>query len=381
MTTLPNTNRESIAWVDLLRIVACFLVVFAHCCDPFVSQFDKNYTEFFSGTLWGSLLRPSVPLFVMISGVLLLPIKMNMGKFYARRMKRVLIPLIIWSLLLPILYYIYFSLGIKTGNPGIILENHALPAVLTRLYSFIFNFSYDTTPLWYIYMLVGLYLFMPIISAWLTQASQKDIKCFLKIWIVSMCLPYIQMFAPALGYPGNYGNMGLLGVCDWNPYGTFYYFSGFLGYLVLAYYLVRFPLNWTWGKTLAITAPIFAIGYAITSWGFLFTQTKFPGNYAALEIIWYFSGINVFMMTFSLFVIMQKIKISPSPLLSKIASLTLGIYLCHFFLVQCSYDLLYSALNIPPYLKIPVLAISTFSISLLLVWTLSKNRWTRKSIM
>lgn len=48
-----------------------------------------------------------------------------------------------------------------------------------------------------------------------------------------MCLPYLQMIAPLLGYNGNYGNMGLLGVCDWNPYGMLYYFSGFLGYLVL----------------------------------------------------------------------------------------------------------------------------------------------------
>lgn len=33
-------KRENIGWIDLLRVTACFLVVFAHCCDPFVARFD-----------------------------------------------------------------------------------------------------------------------------------------------------------------------------------------------------------------------------------------------------------------------------------------------------------------------------------------------------
>ena len=36
------SRREHIGWVDLLRVLACFLVVFAHCCDPFVRQLDAD---------------------------------------------------------------------------------------------------------------------------------------------------------------------------------------------------------------------------------------------------------------------------------------------------------------------------------------------------
>lgn len=35
------------------------------------------------------------------------------------------------------------------------------------------NFSMYTTHLWYIYMLIGLYLYLPILSAWLQQASEN----------------------------------------------------------------------------------------------------------------------------------------------------------------------------------------------------------------
>ncbi len=372
-----ETVKGHIAWVDVLRIVACFLVIVSHSCDFFVGQFDDNRMEFLSGVSWGSLVRPCVPLFVMISGVLLLPIRMDMRTFYARRMKRIIIPLVFWSILLPVLYYIYVSMV----NPdNLVPEEHTLAATLTKFYTFLFNFSYDTIPFWYLYMLIGLYLFMPILSAWLAQASQKDVKCFLGIWFFTLFIPYIQLIAPALGYTGNYGNMGLFGVCDWNPYGTFYYFSGFLGYIVLAHYLVKYPLNWSWGKTLGVAVPLFLAGYLITLFGFITMQQAYPGNYAYLEIVWYFSGINVFLMTFAVFITIQKLAVRPSAFLSKVASLTFGVYLCHFILVQGSYDLVYTYLPVPAYLQIPVIAVLTFCISLAVIWLMSQSKLLRKVI-
>lgn len=378
---MKTTSSEHIVWIDLLRALACFLVIVSHCCDPFVGQFDNNRTEFLTGTFIGSFVRSCVPLFVMISGVLLLPVNMNMSSFYKKRAKRLLTPFVFWSLALPLLYYVYINSGLKIINPNIVVEDHTLSATITKLYSFIFNFNYDTTPLWYVYMLVGLYLFIPIIGGWLKNASKRDIQCFLSIWVISMCLPYTQMLAPILGYTGNYGNMGLLGICDWNQYGMLYYFSGFLGYLVLAYYLVQYPLMWRWKKTLSIAIPLFLIGYTITSGGFILTQEYYPGDYANLEIIWYFSGINVFLMTLAVFIVMQKVKIKPSPILSKISSLTFGIYLCHFIIVQLGYDIIYPNMQAPPVLKIGMIAIFSFTLSLLITWIFSLNKITRKVVM
>ncbi|MFT4222682.1 acyltransferase [Dysgonomonas sp.] len=378
---MNEIQKEHIAWVDILRLTACFLVIVSHSCDPFVGQFENNHYEFLTGAFIGSLVRPCVPLFVMISGVLLLPVGVDMATFYKKRARRLIAPFVFWSMMLPILYYLYIHSGIEIISPNIVTEDHTLTATLIKLYTFLFNFSYDTTALWYVYMLIGLYLFMPIIGAWLKQASKKDVQWFLRIWIVSMCLPYLQMLAPLLGYEGNYGNMGLLGVCDWNPYGMFYYFSGFLGYMVLAYYLTHHPLNWDWKKTLSVAIPLFAIGYAITSGGFILTQEYYPGSYANLEIIWYFSGINVFLMTFSVFIIMQKIKVKSSPFLKKTAALTFGIYLCHFIFVQLGYDLIYPGIPVPPFLKIVIIAVFTFAISLLIIWLMSMNKITRKVIM
>ena len=40
-----------------LRIMACFLVVFAHCCDPFVARFDSDRSAFLQGCALGSAVR------------------------------------------------------------------------------------------------------------------------------------------------------------------------------------------------------------------------------------------------------------------------------------------------------------------------------------
>ena len=283
-------------------------------------------------------------------------------------------------MVLPVLMFLYLNyVNPGTRNPQLSAEAYTPLLLVQRIYTFIFNFNFDTTPLWYLYMLIGLYLLMPILNCWLVQASRRDLKTVLMLWGATLFLPYLKMLAPVLGYQGNFGNMELLGMCDWNIYGTFYYFSGFVGYLILAYYLKTYPPQWSWGKTLAIMVPMFIAGYAITTGGYILTQEHFPGNYAYLEIVWYFTGINVFMMTLPVFVIVQKIGLRPRRWLSRLASLTFGIYLCHFAFIFASYDL-YDIPSLPYWLRILAIAVTTFAISTAITWLMSKTRLTARFV-
>lgn len=375
-------RQNNIGWVDLLRVLACFMVVFSHSCDAFVAQFDADRASFLTGVFGGSLMRASVPLFVMMTGVLLLPVGQgyDLVSFYRKRIGRILPPLVFWSVALPLLMYAYFNyINPSTCNPQVAVGGYTVQQLVQRIYTFVFNFNFDTTPLWYLYMLIGLYLLMPVLNAWLVQASQRELKVVLGLWVVSLFLPYLKMLAPVLGYQGNYGNMELLGMCDWNIYGTFYYFSGFVGYLVLAYYLKRYPLQWSWSKMLAIMIPLFVAGYAITAGGYILTQEHFPGNYAYLEIVWYFNGINVFMMTLPLFAIVQKMAVRSRRWLSRLASLAFGIYLCHFVFVFVCYDL-YDMAMLPYWVRIPCIAVTTFAIATLVAWLMSRAAFTARFV-
>ncbi len=375
-------EKENIGWVDAMRVLACFLVVFSHSCDAFVAQFNNDYGTFLQGCALGSLVRPCVPLFVMMTGVLLLPLKGTMGEFYSKRLKRIAVPLVFWSLALPVAYYLYLNFIVSSNSPFIDMSSFTWQMTLRKMFTFVFNFNYDTTPLWYLYMLIGLYFIIPIFGTWLKSATRKEVKLFLFLWGASLFLPYVKIAAPFLGYLGVFGNMGILGECDWNAYGTFYYVSGFVGYLVLAYYLVKYPLQWGWRKMAAVCIPMFVVGYAITFGGYVVMQEFFPGNYAYLEIVWLFSGINVFMMTFPVFVFVQKINAASSPRLSAVASMTFGIYLCHFVIIQMGYDFYEAVMpaGVPAVVKIMCNAVTVFVVSYFVVRLLSLSKVTRRLV-
>lgn len=102
MNTQSNSITPSrIVWADLLRLVAIIMVICIHCSDPFnVSPEARSNPDYnLWGSIYGAFLRPCVPLFVMLTGMLLLPIQQDMEQFYKKRMLRVIAPFLIWSLL------------------------------------------------------------------------------------------------------------------------------------------------------------------------------------------------------------------------------------------------------------------------------------------
>ena len=113
--------------------------------------------------------------------------------------------------------------------------------------------------------------------------------------------------------------------------------------------------------------------------GYVITQKYFPGNYAYLEIVWYFAGINVFMMTFPVFVLVQKTSIPSLPWLSRMASMAFGIYLCHYTFVFVAYDL-FDLPSLPYLVRIVCMACTTFGVCYLLVSLLSRFKLTARLV-
>lgn len=87
------TTQSHIVWLDVIRTVAMLMVIGVHCIDPFyISPTLGSLPEYKHwAAVYGSLLRPSVPLFVMMTGLLLLPIReQSLGVFYKKRIYRVI---------------------------------------------------------------------------------------------------------------------------------------------------------------------------------------------------------------------------------------------------------------------------------------------------
>ena len=109
-------------------------------------------------------------------------------------------------------------------------------------------------------------------------------------------------------------------------------------------------------------------------------QKHFPGNYAYLEIVWYFAGINVFMMTAPVFILVQKAAARPRAWLSRLAGATFGIYLCHFIFVQAGYDLLQRIPGLPALARIALIACGAFAVSWAVVRLMQRWSVTRRLV-
>lgn len=218
-----------------------------------------------------------------------------------------------------------------------------------------FQFNAYTVPMWYLYMLIGLYLYMPFFSAWIEKATIPQKRIFLGIWGLTLFLPYAYTFF----------SDGLFGLSAWNSFGTFYYFAGFNGYLLLGHFLSKEVKEWSRTKTLAVALPLFAIGYIVTYTGFKFMTADPNCTEQEMELFFLYCSPNVALMTIAVFLTVRRVKISAPKIVGIFANITkcgLGIYLIHYFVVGLGYGIA-DALSIPISIKIPVTAVIVFVIS------------------
>ena len=173
---MKNEN-ERIVFVDYIRVVACFLVMLVHASENFyaadasglagnVSMLLNESNRFWVAFYDGGVARTCVPLFMVVSAFLLVPLKpgTTMGAFYRKRFTRILPPMLFFML-------VYTFLPLLWG--GITCEQS-----LKDLARLPFNFPSMAGHLWFMYPLISLYIIIPVVSPWLERASANDERLF-----------------------------------------------------------------------------------------------------------------------------------------------------------------------------------------------------------
>ena len=323
-------------WIDWMRVAACFLVILTHSCEPFYLGGEGSLILTKADAIWVSVLnvipRACVALFVVASSYLQFPLHYPAGEFFRRRAVRILAPFIIWTVVYALVW----------GDP------------MQNFKDVLLNFNYAAGHLWFVYMLVGLYLVMPLLSPWAEKVGKKELLVYLGIWLFTTLIPFIRQWAggPA---PVMYGPSGipnpakypLWGEASWNTYGVFYYLSGFIGYLLLGLYFRKFVGKLSWGRTLAWAIPLFLGGFAICNTGFLtrvWADSKgvFPiegpvGLAALWEGPWLNDTFGVALMAIAWILLFKKIERTDrfyDHVLLPISKASYGIYLCHLLLLS-----------------------------------------------
>ena len=314
--------------INFLRILACLMVIFMHAPLP-----SEQADGIFLSTL-SYLTAPCIGLFFMVSGALLLPIKTDANSFIKKRLNKVVIPTLFWSI-----FYIAANF-IKGDCQG---------SLMKEWISILFS-AQGNPVLWFMYTLIGLYLLAPILSRWLQAASQKELEFYLGLWGISLCYPILSSFLSI-----NQGTTGIL-----------YYFTGYAGYFILGSYLKKYP------ERISFKCIIPLMGVAILA-PIICKIAQINVNF--YEIFWYLS-IFVVIQCVCWFQTITKLPLKFSnrieTMISRIANLSFGIYLIHIFIMryilwECNF-----IANIDSYiLQTSTIAILTFVLSTLSCYLIS----------
>lgn len=196
-----NTERTNYEGMHLLRAMACCFVVLSHATMPPSLMTELN-TVWQADVFFRAIIRVSVPLFIMISGYLLLDREEPIFLFYKKRARRIIPPFLFYFLL----YYTAISLFFNK------------PIGIDTLISFFDDGG--TGHMWYLFTLIGIYSFMPFTRLIFKNSTSHEKIVFIIFWF------FVTSFAPTLD---NYFESSY----DFTVKFGMYQFFGYFGYTFL----------------------------------------------------------------------------------------------------------------------------------------------------
>ena len=204
--------KERDIYPDIIRIFAYCCVVLLHSLTPVITDAGLygSFSWYFTIAA-NAVARAGVPLFLMLSGHLLLGREERPLAFYRRRFPRILVPLLAWNV-------VYFLSSVGRGE--------ASPTVDAFLAVLLDNGS--AYHLWYLYTLAGLYLLLPFFSVICRNCTRGELFALLLVTLFPGTIrPFLNTHLPVYLY--------LFGVLV----------EGYLGYVLLGYLLGRMELTRT----------------------------------------------------------------------------------------------------------------------------------------
>ncbi|MBN2550178.1 MAG: acyltransferase family protein [Anaerolineales bacterium] len=287
-----------LAWIDNAKVLAILAVIIIHMLAWGILDNETAGT----GAWWianfvNSSARWGAAVFVMISGKLLLdPSKKEESvlDFYRKRARRILIPLIFWTI-----FYLSWQVarGVSLGQP--------VP-LATLFEQLITGLPYYH--MWFMYMIVGIYIFTPFIRKLLQVLTQREL-----LWLCILLLLFscIHTLANDLYFKNQELASNL--------------FLSYLGYFITGHLLGN-RVEKERDRRLLLLALMLAAATAVGVYLLTININAWAGRY-----FYDLRSFTVVPMSIIVYMLLQSLRkpILPQQLVEEISSQTLGIYLIH----------------------------------------------------
>lgn len=292
---MMKKTQSRILGFDALRLVAIIAVIAIHVSYKALYSLNSSPFDWWTVNIMYSLVRWAVPVFFMMSGALQLSKEITIHDIYIKRLPKILLPFLTWSL-------IYIILDI-THN-----KSHTFLQQILRLF---------TTPviyhLWFVYALIGVYIILPLVSIIVKHSSRVLLEYFLILSVIVNCvLPLLFRFSGI--------RIGI----------EMPFVSGYLLYFVLGYYLYTQNISKRLKHIINIFTPISVL---VICFGTYYLSAK-TGKYND-----YFHQYLLLPMVFissQVFILSKNIEptiIKTVSSKTNISRICYGIYLSHLFIL------------------------------------------------
>lgn len=157
-------------WADIIRILAVYFILVLHS-GAVSGTLSKNYFDV--RFLLSPIPLTCIPLFVMLSGALLLGKKESAKIFFQKRFARLFLPWVFWTCI----YTIYAIFTVH----------------LTSISQIARYFFTQFESFWFLPMIVCLYILTPAIRIFVQNAKMKHIVYIIFLWFIGVSLtPYVR---------------------------------------------------------------------------------------------------------------------------------------------------------------------------------------------
>lgn len=292
-------------YLDFLRIIACFFVIFNHQPGYIAFQDTTNIWQAFYYMGYTMFTRINIPLFFMISGALLLPKTTSYKELFGKRILRIVLALTIAS-------FVWYLVSIRKD-----FSSFDFIYFVRKL----LNGTHYTT-YWYLYAYLGFLVTLPLLQRLAKGFTHADFICVIGIhFVFSTLLPLFNYVLV---------QFGISKVLISSDFSVPLMITKAFFYPLMGYYVEHvFDINKLTGKTVWILPCVIVGGILISS---IVTYHEgitsgYTQNY--VQTFDYTTTIALFLLVKYLFVKVKAIQNCSwfHRAVALISSLTLGIYL------------------------------------------------------
>lgn len=341
---------KRVVYLDMARIITMLSVVIAHVASMGWYAFDIYSGEWAEYNLYYGLNRWGVAVFLMISGALFLnrEKEITVKDLFGKYIKRLVVAYLFWAT-------IYACKDAFVA--GTFSMNEFLKTIVNGHYH-----------MWYIPMIIGIYLVLPI----LRELIKNDkVMRYLMTLLLFFCfvLTTIGLIPQLHEVYSIFDRM------------LFSAFGGYTAYFLLGYYLNKTELR----KLVRYVCYLFGVlGCAST-----ILITMLGSRKKGMMYIDFNDGfsINVFCICIAVFVFIKyaykgrNMNDYLKNIVIKLSECMFGVYLVHPFVLEILELLGISVLQFNPRWAVPAVSISTYLISVLLVLGIKKVPFLKKYIV